>query len=123
MIICSKCNKEKEDNEFYVSKKRKTGKQPYCKSCLLESSKKDYIKNNRKTLFGKRTNNRKKIIIEIVNFIKKSNKCIFCGEEEMEKCIVVCANCHRKIHFLNLKFDPYIRCNIDISKINSIMGM
>ena len=49
MKVCSKCNVEKDEIEFYKRKEAKDGMQPYCKVCcnLLHA---EYAKNNREKI-------------------------------------------------------------------------
>ena len=85
-------------------------------------------------------------IHRIINIIKALNGCLICGESdidclvfhhidkkcfgisasgrtvgclivEMRKCIVVCANCHQRIHWAGLIYDMTKRCIIDEEQI------
>jgi len=131
MKRCSKCKLEKRLDEFHNCKSKKDGKQPYCKSCLIVATKKDYRVNNRKRVFSERAKAKRDEIRGIFNSIRAHNVCAFCDEstlccldfhhldpkqkdlsvsrlsfakskdrmlKEMQKCVVVCSNCHRKIH-------------------------
>ena len=77
---CSKCQKEKSTTEFYISKKKKDGLQPYCKLCLIKNSKKDYKENDRKKIFGNRANCRRKKMKSFTDRIKKQLGCCICEE-------------------------------------------
>ena len=101
MKVCSRCNKEKDDSEFYQRKNRSSGITSMCKACTLE-----YMKERRDAL-----------MIQI-NKYKENKGCAKCGEKEftisnntrktfekllpeIEKCVILCANCHREYHYLN----------------------
>ncbi len=45
MKTCSKCNQDKELNDFYKSSRKKDGHQPYCKNCLATVAKTYYHDN------------------------------------------------------------------------------
>lgn len=45
MKVCSRCNKEKDDSEFYQRKNRSSGITSMCKACTLE-----YMKERRDAL-------------------------------------------------------------------------
>lgn len=145
MKKCTKCKQQKSFSEFYSNKTTKDGKQSYCKICLKESVRKDYINNNRKDIFEKRNKSKKLELKRILDEIKTYNGCYFCDEIEIccmdfhhveetdkvanvsllmnlkskikmlieiQKCIVVCSNCHRKIHAGLLTVDKNNRCII-----------
>lgn len=129
-MICSKCNKEKNENDFYL-KNTQTGKrQGVCKNCKLEEGKEHYKKNKSKYIFKAIQSNKK--ILEWYRNYKSTLKCSRCEEnhpstldfhhldpsqkentvfnilqskgrlraiEEIKKCIVLCSNCHRKLHW------------------------
>lgn len=119
MKTCSKCNQEKEDTEFYVRKNRSTqgsGLTSMCKACTQE-----YMKNKRislkeqidqyKTNIGcqKCGDSRAYILdfhhndpqekeLTISAHTRRSFKNLL---PEIQKCSVLCANCHREFHYLN----------------------
>jgi hypothetical protein len=128
MKICSKCKQEKEYSEFNKDSARQK-LTSWCKQCVKSRSKQHY---NEKGILKKE---QRKLYIqqrrEWFNELKKTLKCIKCGEnhpsclefhhrdpkqkefgiaafvntsnkekvlKEIEKCDVLCANCHRKHH-------------------------
>ena len=126
---CTGCKIEKENNEFYPSKRTNDGLASRCKSCAnIDSAKsrKKNIKHYNRVQSIRMDKNADKF-----REWKATQKCKFCGEQEavcldlhhldptqkdaslsnvvrswswkklmleVDKCIVVCSNCHRKIH-------------------------
>jgi len=129
--ICAKCKKEKDFDDFHTNRRKKDGKQSYCKICLNENAKRDYRVNKRKDTFIDRSKKNRQRCKKLVNDIKIKYGCCLCQEREaccldfhhfdkdekdvnvsyladtkskkrmlieMQKCCIVCSNCHRKIH-------------------------
>lgn len=126
MRKCTVCAKEKHDEEFH---KRKIGKNTICKDCRkvyirehYKNNKEKYIQSadkSRKKLREwmrelKKTLNCSKCgenHIACLDFhhIDPSSKVFTIGtfgnhsreevEKEIKKCIVLCSNCHRKLHY------------------------
>ena len=124
---CSRCKIEKDIDCFSLNKAKKSGRQTTCKECQKNYSNQHYQKNKsiyieraskkKKEIrkwwkeykkqfkcacgeshpacidFHHPDNNKEKDVSTLFNegAVKK-------GLEEIEKCIPVCANCHRKIH-------------------------
>lgn len=129
MKICNKCKIEKEDSEF---NKKKDKLQSFCKSCNSKNLKEHYNKNKEK--YKEKNTKRKIVIREYVNSFKiKCSQCeeshIACLDfhhledkeldiaqmqqrmwsndrikKEINKCVVLCANCHRKLHYNERNF-------------------
>lgn len=125
---CKKCGENKSIDDFYKNKGRVDGISSECKICSTERSLSHYHKNkNVRPKIG----GMKKIITEI----KEKRGCYICNESyafcldfhhldpsskmgpvmnmkipdevitEIEKCVLICSNCHRKIHHDIIKVD------------------
>lgn len=129
--ICSKCKIEKPLTDFHKNGFDKYGNQKYrgyCKNCAnaLEKNrykkKKEYI-NSFKSECKKCGENRQYVLdfhhlnseekdFTIGQFRKGSFSIL---KEEIEKCVVLCSNCHREYHFLNkeigLTLEDYLKGN------------
>lgn len=112
---CPKCAKNLPDNAFYTRSDRSGETQPYCKKCWNEyaaqrqrrqkelavqkmggkCSKCGYDKCLAALDFHHLDPTIKDIGISATRLGKKKL------EEELKKCILVCANCHREIHALS----------------------
>ena len=128
MKKCSKCNEIKLSTEFHKNGFDLSGNQRYkgyCKKCSnsLESlryqRKKDFINNQKKQClkcgnvrfylldFHHREKDKKDFTI--CQYKKGSLELI---QTEINKCVVLCANCHREFHFLekeqNINLEEYL---------------
>lgn len=132
--ICSKCGIEKPTTEFYKDKHKSDGLQRECKECHNSRHAGYYAANRDKRLAQKKDTRRKvkECILQIkindgccicglkdpacLDFHhlgdKKDNvsdiarhDSLRMVQEEIEKCVVICANCHRKLHYYSLTLD------------------
>lgn len=128
--ICTKCNLEKDFDDFAWKSEHKNLKASECKTCHKETRHNYYIKNAKTE--KERIYKRKKELAKWLQEFKKTLKCEICSENEpcclefhhtdpnmkeinialcatygwsvqrtkneIEKCIVICSNCHKKLH-------------------------
>ena len=127
MKECVECNQTKSLELFYKQAASKDGHQRYCKQCANERSANSELKKKEK-YYTIRKNARNKFAEEVRDY-KVSKGCQECGENhpavldlhhlnptvkdlhpsnasgrdlfynEASKCIVLCSNCHRKLHY------------------------
>ncbi len=128
--ICSKCNRELPLSMYHKNGFDRKGKQKYrgyCKDCANKiekeryKKKKDYI-NNQKNQCAKCGENRTYVLEYhhkdpsqkdfTIGAAKKGSLALI--QDEIDKCVVLCANCHREFHYLEKE------CNMTIEKYLSI---
>ena len=116
--ICTKCKQEKSIENFYIRKKDEFGNpisySSQCKQCHNEREKGRYqIKKEYINSFKKKCAKCGDTRIWVLDFhhlfqdekdftigrIKKTNKETL--KKEIDKCIVLCSNCHREWHYLS----------------------
>lgn len=131
--ICTKCGIEKPIEEFYKNKTKRDGHSSICKDCQREADRRYYLSNKDKVrkrakVFHKKVmdyiNSRKSIgcyicsekdiacldfhhlrdkVTEVAKLIGNDNLTQI--KTEIDKCVVLCANCHRKLHFYGLSLE------------------
>lgn len=127
--LCTACNKELEVSNFRTNKTKKDGLQSHCIDCKKAYNKVHYIKNKKTYIDKAKVHNDKVVLWykEIKSNLvcsncpenhpaclhfhhkdpKEKDFTIGCNvklgkkkiKEEMSKCIVLCANCHAKLHY------------------------
>jgi hypothetical protein len=118
--ICSACNEDKKNNEFYITSKRI---QSLCKNChnayLIDKWKKrkimmvekfggkceacGYCKNFASLIFHHRDPK-----IKEVSWTKLRLRSIDKIKKELKKCQLLCRNCHGEFHHPELSLNPNI---------------
>ena len=116
MKTCSACKEEKPISEFYAQKDRKSGIQSYCKSCFNKFCMERWKQRKKKAIEYKGS----KCEDCSISFLNMPS-CIFdfhhldplqkdmdwqklrqCSwnkiVKELDKCILLCSNCHRVRH-------------------------
>lgn len=117
-IICPQCNQKKNIyNDFYWSGNKRT--RSICKNCVCENEKKKYqLKLNefeeyKKTLHCKKCGEKKFYLLDFhhrnpdekdFTIAEKIRIPLDKLKKEIDKCDVLCANCHREWHYLNSHF-------------------
>lgn len=115
MKQCTKCKKLKPKSEFYKNKSLKDGLHFQCKKCTYICTKKSFdkrkklFKEYKKTLKCQRCGENHIACLDFhhknpaekdfqigVGYCSNSIKRI---KEEIAKCDVLCANCHKKLHY------------------------
>lgn len=127
--ICVDCGKEKDITEFAIRNRLKNGEiryRPQCKVCWSNREmiryriKKEFV-DSKKTICEKCGDTR----CYILDFHHKdpNEKDFTIGafkrgdldkiQKEIDKCVVLCANCHREFHYLNkencLSLEDYLK--------------
>ena len=131
--ICTKCGLEKPISEFNNNRTKSDGKQSECKECHKLLCSKYYGQN--KSRYRNNSKNKREAIRNYLNIIKSTGcalcdeKDVACLDfhhlrdkdytiadlvrnenfskikEEITKCIVLCANCLRKVHYYDLNIE------------------
>ena len=115
--VCTDCGKEKEITEFAIRHRLKSGDiqyRPQCKSCwsnremIRYYAKRDFV-DAQKTRCVKCGDIRKYLLDFhhknpaekefTIGLFKRGN--LNKIQREIDKCVVLCANCHREFHYLN----------------------
>lgn len=136
-MICGRCKIDKDETEFPVKNKSTGKRSTVCKECHKEyriayyqRNKQSHYERNKKTEliideFYKNYKTSHPCIVcgesspECIDFHHLRDKIdvvahiIHNGslrklKEELEKCVPLCANCHRKVHAGNLDLTPYL---------------
>ena len=115
---CTICKETKDASEFNKDSGKANGLHSYCKKCRKKDDrdrsmkmKQKYI-DYKKTLSCKKCGENRHYVLEF-HHLDPSKKEFTIGaamasgrinfekaKEEIDKCVVLCANCHREVHYL-----------------------
>ena len=117
--ICSKCGLEKPIEAFAYRDKKRGTRRAECKQCISERQKKKYHDRKNELNEYKKQHSCVKCgesRFYVLDFhhidptIKTKDICKLSVEssgkrmwEEIDKCVLLCSNCHREFHYLNEK--------------------
>lgn len=114
--ICSKCGKEKPIEEFAFRDKKKGTRRAECKQCICERQKAKYYANKavieeiKSQQVCKKCGENRPYVLDFhhlnpdekINTIARLSvhSSLTNALNEIDKCICLCANCHREFHYL-----------------------
>lgn len=109
MKHCAKCGQIKQRTGFYRSRRRKDGLQSECKQCQLtrKETNRQWLKTYKATLVCEICGESCFICLDFHHIDTTQKDCtvaitaecsITRAKQEIDKCRVLCANCHRKLH-------------------------
>ena len=135
--ICTKCDEERDIENFRWKYKSRGIRDSHCKTCTRAAGKNHYTRNRQVVI--QQTRNRCLIYRDVLISWKETLHCVTCKEsdrvcldfhhidsdskdgeiskmmhsgmikkakQELKKCVVVCKNCHSKIHANHLELTP-----------------
>ena len=128
MKKCTQCGLEKPLSEFHKAGLTATGKQRYRSSCKTCANKKEAERYYAKKTFLDAQKHQcakcgdTRIYVLDFHHINSDDKDFTIGklkkkdcsilQQEIDKCVVLCANCHREFHYLekqnNITLDDYL---------------
>lgn len=133
--VCTKCKKELPINEFNWRDKNKGIRRSECKYCHTEYMKEAYeekrklVSEIKSKMKCKKCGEYRQYMLdfhhlnpdekeETIARMTSNTTRIEKVTEEIKKCIVFCANCHREFHYLhdnyNISLDDYLNDNYKI---------
>lgn len=140
--ICSKCGIEKPIEEFAFRDKTKGTRRAECKKCISQRQKDKYHKQKaelnefKKQKVCEKCGESRFYLLDfhhidpntkigtVARLITHSNSKT--AYDEIDKCICLCANCHREFHWLekenNITLEEYLNQNVAGSYNSSIGG-
>lgn len=116
MKICSKCGRELPLSEFHKNGFDRKGNQRYrgyCKECANALERQRYLKKkeyiNSKKIECAKCKDTRTYVLDFhhkekedkdftIGAVRKGSLSLI--QKEIDKCVVLCANCHREFHFL-----------------------
>ena len=124
--ICTMCKKELPIESFSWSEKKKNKRRSRCKECRSKyemnvRKAKQKIIDEIKIQFGcQKCGDKRSYVFHLDPSIKENSIATMLNSnkiddvlKEVEKCVVLCANCHREFHYLNaqsnLAIEDYLK--------------
>lgn len=139
--ICSKCGRQLPIEDFYWRNKAKGQRRSECKECHNSYVKKMYLQKHDdiETLKSHcsciKCGQSRGYVLDFhhkdpsikqdgIARLISDNAPLTKIKEEIDKCVILCANCHREFHFLekkqNISIQEYLNTNISIQYSNLI---
>ena len=145
MKKCSRCKIDKDESNYHNCKTKKDGLTSFCKDCSRKFAYNYYLNNKKLSAKRSTESVKYLLdLVETIKekygcfFCSEREKCVLEFHhpnddksddiskiaqhknknrlfEEINKCIVVCANCHKKIHRGILSDEKVVLCNEDIN--------
>ena len=133
--VCTKCKRELSIDEFNWRDKNKGTKRSECKYChtsfmkQIYEDKKSLVANIKSQIRCQKCGDNREYTLDFhhINPNEKENDIARMTSnnyridrvlDEIEKCIVLCSNCHREFHYFNdhyqISIDDYLSDNYDI---------
>ena len=126
-VVCSQCKEIKNIyQDFYWSGNKRV--HSICKTCVCENEKKKYqqrlddFESYKKTLFCKKCGEKRFYLLDFhhrnpeekeFTISDRTRTSLDKLKKEIEKCDILCANCHREWHYLNfhteITYDNWIK--------------
>jgi hypothetical protein len=120
--ICTKCNQELPINDFNWRDKKKGTRRSECKYCHTKYMKETYetkrsiVSDIKSQMKCKKCGENRYYVLDFhhldpsekeatVARMVSNNYQLEKTLQEIEKCIVLCSNCHREFHYLNDSYD------------------
>lgn len=133
---CTKCGQTKDITQFSYKLKSKNIRQTICKKCFRQSAamrlrqtyhrNKDYVNNLKKSGCCQKCGQKRYYLLQYHHVNKQekeynvskllSNASFDRILSEIDKCILLCCNCHRQFHYFQLKdninIQQYLSCDV-----------
>lgn len=123
--ICTKCGKELPIDSFNWRDKKKGTRRSECKVCHSDymktkyQEKKELVNNLKRNQCCAKCGDNRAYVLDYHHIdpnIKEMNISRMLSNrsninhviQEIDKCIILCSNCHRELHYLNISIDEYL---------------
>lgn len=133
--VCTKCKRELPIDDFNWRDKKRGTRRSECKYCHTEhmrnayDTKKNFISEIKSQISCQKCGENKEYVLDFHHIDRKNKENTIARMtsnyynlnrimEEIEKCIVLCANCHREFHYLEencgITLESYLNGDYDI---------